>query len=155
MIEGLLFLSEAAAFLRSGRLLRIKSSTCRFVGVRRIVVLEVPIRLHFWTIQYSSRRSFMPGREANAAVSLEVIVIASRPPLCFGKDRMNIARSIRSESKIPQENSCGNIWDFLRSITADPLEREIGSNRENEFRRVVATAATATAAATLQPHDFV
>ncbi|KYN01007.1 hypothetical protein ALC62_08233, partial [Cyphomyrmex costatus] len=38
---------------------------------------------------------------------------------------------------------------FLRSITADSLKREIGSNRENEFRRVVVGDTV------LQPHDFV
>jgi len=58
---------------------------------------------------------------------------------CFGKDWMNIARaSAWSRRGALEEDPYGNIWDFLRSITADPLEREIGSNRENEFRHVVA-----------------
>ena len=75
------------------------------------------------------------------AVSLEVIVIAPCLPLsCFSKDRMKDRSSIRLiEEGNPRRGSLREHMGFpIRSITADSLKREIGSNCENEFRRVVA-----------------
>ncbi|KAG7189312.1 hypothetical protein KM043_016968 [Ampulex compressa] len=43
-------------------------------------------------------------------------------------------RGVQHEGEIVEEDPRGNVWDFHWSISNDPLEREIGSNREDEVR---------------------
>lgn len=138
MIESHLFFSESPICV-AGTSLRIKPSTCRraLTWGAHIVVYEMSIHPFF-----DDSIFIYPLHSCviKPAVSLEVIVIVPcLPPWCFSKDRMNIARaSAWSRRETLEEDPYGNIWDFLRSITTDSLKREIGSNRKNEFRRVVA-----------------
>lgn len=48
-----------------------------------------------------------------------------------------VARRPSTNEIVHEEDPRGNVWDFRRSITGDPLEREIGSNRGNKVRGVV------------------
>lgn len=45
-------------------------------------------------------------------------------------------RRRRAKRIVVEEDPRGNVWDFRRSITGDPLGREIGSNHGNEVRGV-------------------